>query len=62
VFWLLQADIKVRSLFFKGVDDCASECDLDSVKDWDFLVCNNDDSELNVCLERIFALFSHKLK
>lgn len=34
-----------------GVDDCASECDLDSVRDWDFSILNNDDCQLNKCLE-----------
>lgn len=36
-----------------GVDDSASECDLDSIKNWDFEIANNDDVEMNKSLEKL---------
>lgn len=38
----------------KGVDDCASECDLDSIEDWSFVVENNNDVELKENLKILF--------
>ncbi|XP_067137552.1 phosphomevalonate kinase [Centruroides vittatus] len=41
--------------FTKGVDDVASECDLDDVENWDYIISNNSDNEeLEKCLSLIF--------
>ena len=42
-----------RNYFFLivGVDDSISECDLDSVKDWDFIINNNNNSDFIKCLD-----------
>ena len=43
------ADESVRAkrgwVFKAGVDNTMSECDLDSIKDWNFLIVNNSDDE-----------------
>ncbi|KAK3921892.1 Phosphomevalonate kinase [Frankliniella fusca] len=49
------ADENVRQergyVFTKGVDDIASECDLDDVEEWNWRVMNNgDESEVEKCL------------
>lgn len=35
------------------MDDWSSECDLDSITDWDFLIKNNNDKELNASFESV---------
>ncbi|KAE8753006.1 phosphomevalonate kinase [Frankliniella occidentalis] len=50
------ADESVRQrrgyVFTKGVDDIASECDLDDVLEWNWSIINNgDESEVDRCLK-----------
>lgn len=39
--------------YIKGIDDSASECNLDQETDWDFLISNNNDRELNEDLAKV---------
>lgn len=39
--------------FTTGVDDCKSECDLDSINNWSFLIYNNNDNQMNEYLLNI---------
>ena len=40
---------------FIGVDDWSSECDLDSISNWDYLFRNNNDNQLNRDLEILIS-------
>ncbi|XP_055632404.1 phosphomevalonate kinase [Toxorhynchites rutilus septentrionalis] len=42
--------------FQEGVDDVQSECDLDNVTDWDLLINNENDADVDSILEQIMAL------
>ncbi|CAK9301721.1 unnamed protein product [Gordionus sp. m RMFG-2023] len=48
-------------IFTPGVDDNRSECDLDSIKDWDVKVDNDDDKSLNEGLDRLFNVIDKML-
>ena len=37
--------------FFEGVDNTISEMDLDDLTDWDFVISNENDEQLNNSLQ-----------
>ena len=39
--------------FTSEIDDSISECDLDDVVDWDFIVTNNNDFQLEESLKKV---------
>lgn len=61
----IQASYEVREKrgwkFKEGVDDCESECGLDSFKDWDFVINNNEDEKLMDSLENVFSLVNQHM-
>jgi hypothetical protein len=44
---------KIRLVLFgfEGVDDWSSECDLDSINNWDFVIRNSNGQEFNESFE-----------
>ena len=46
---------------FSGVDDAESECGLDSVDDWDFILNNNNSEQLQPQVERLLTHIHSKL-
>uniref|UniRef100_A0A0L8FPA3 Phosphomevalonate kinase n=2 Tax=Octopus bimaculoides TaxID=37653 RepID=A0A0L8FPA3_OCTBM len=50
-------------IFTKGVDDAASECSLDVVEHWDFIIDNcGDSNQLNSQIDKMIATAYEKLK
>ena len=46
-----------------GIDDCSSECDLDMINDWDFIIRNNnEDNDLNTDLSILTDSFKKLTK
>ncbi|KAK6640189.1 hypothetical protein RUM44_011875 [Polyplax serrata] len=46
--------------FTSGIDDVASECDLDNYKDWDWIFTNNgDENILNSSIKVLLEFISH---
>ena len=36
-----------------GIDDIASECDLDDVTDWDKVIQNNQSGDIETCINEL---------
>ncbi|KAJ8974879.1 hypothetical protein NQ317_011725 [Molorchus minor] len=62
----ITANLDVRKnrgwLFTKGVDDVASECDLDEFLNWDIQVSNNNTEESEEAIEKIINTVKDSLK
>ncbi|RZC32745.1 phosphomevalonate kinase [Asbolus verrucosus] len=58
----IHADIEIRKsrgwVFTEGVDDAASECNLDDFKNWDLEISNNNDKQLESGIKEIMALIN----
>ncbi|CAH1374083.1 unnamed protein product [Tenebrio molitor] len=56
----IRADTNVREsrgfVFTKGVDDVASECNLDDFENWDLQISNNNEEELQSGVEKIMTV------
>ena len=48
--------------FVDGIDNDSTECDLDSFNHWDFLIKNNNDHELEKCLENLILFLGKQKK
>ncbi len=46
----------------QGVDDVASECDLDDFEDWDFVINNDTDSDAEIIFQNINCYVENVLK
>jgi len=47
--------------FTEGVDDVASECDLDDSDEWDFVINNNSESDAEIIFQNISAYVENAL-
>jgi phosphomevalonate kinase len=54
--------IYINIYFKQGVDDAASECDLDSIKDWDYIIQNNNESEFDKSLNDLISYLKNFVK
>lgn len=46
------------NLIVAGIDDSETECDLDDVKNWDVVLENSDDSDIEAMLRQLLDLIS----
>ena len=47
--------------FVEGIDNCETECDLDTFDNWSFIIYNNNDHEMEQCLNDLIS-FVEKIK
>ncbi|XP_011170107.1 phosphomevalonate kinase [Solenopsis invicta] len=45
-------------VYTPGIDDSETECDLDDVSNWDIVLENNDDSDVEMILQQLLGLIS----
>jgi hypothetical protein len=50
----MSINLKLCAFFCEGVDDAVSECGLDSGVEWDFVIQNNMDQELEFQLKKLY--------
>ncbi|KAF2902113.1 hypothetical protein ILUMI_04076 [Ignelater luminosus] len=59
----ISADTEVRQnrgfVFTKGVDDVASECDLDDFNEWDLNIKNNSNEDLDLAVKKLVELIEN---
>lgn len=44
------------------MDDSVSECGLDDYGEWDLIVGNNDEEELNLAVQKVLELINNALE
>lgn len=54
----LENKLLIISIIIIGIDDSETECDLDDVNNWDLLLENNNNSDIEAILQQLLGLVS----